>query len=228
MGEFYKSKKAASKFIMETSRPAIPGTIDIKLFRKGYLWGFTNENPHSLSRDTISFVDFIKLVAGENGTITIGASLHPYQLIGPSGTDIWENTFNHIRQNNSCDCSGLVTEKRFFHFVPAEANATPFVIWTDNRLLNMVNPEFSKFVPFTIPYLSVEDGRPPLWAVEISSALKRQGNANAYIEKINSASKFFLPESAFIVGFGEFDKRRPGELVDHYVRFLERSIRRNR
>ena len=203
-----------------------PNEITIDSFRKEYIWGFTQRNPmyHSSKKD--DFYNLIKPLTGENGTVTIGASFHPYQLIDKSGNDIWETLFNVVKINNFCNYHKLIEEKFFFHMVPPGPDAFPFLKWKDDRLYHEINPEFSKYVPFLIPYLTYDNKNEPVWLTELNQSISSKGNAHEFINKINAASRFFLPEPTFIIGFGIFDKNNLGELINNYVDFLNKHIKK--
>ena len=199
---------------------------DISHFKKGFLWGFTQGEPMKHSNSTEDFYKLINLVTGQNGTITIGASFHPYQLINDKNEDLWEQLFNVIKANKFCDIGEIIREKHFFHMNPPPKDFFKFNVWKDERLLTDINPEFGTYVPVIIPYLTFENGKEPFWLSQINEEVKKSGNAHNYIEKINNASKFILPEPTFIVGFGEFDKTNLKESADHFVNFLNSSIKR--
>jgi len=89
--------------------------ITLNSFRKEYIWGFTQGNPIRMSDNKYSFYNLIQPLTGVNGTITIGASFHPYQIINQAGDDIWETLYKVIEVNKFCDYKELIEEKYFFH-----------------------------------------------------------------------------------------------------------------
>lgn len=200
--------------------------VSINTFRKEYIWGFTQGNPMRHSNDKDAFYNLITPLTGINGTLTIGASFHPYQIIDKSGTDIWELVYNVVKANNFCDYVKLIKEKYFFHMNPPSPEAFPFNIWSDERLLNEVNPEFSKYVPFVIPYLTFENGKEPQWLSELNIGIKTKGNAQQFIDDINNASRFIMPAPTLIIGFGQFEKNKPSSLIDNFVNFLDQNIKK--
>jgi len=80
-------------------------------------------------------------------------------------------------------------------------------------------------VPFLIPYLTYNTAEDPLWLEKLHTAITTNGNAQEFIESVNNASRFLMPEPTFIIGFGVFEKNYPSELIDHYVDFLERHLK---
>ncbi len=200
--------------------------ITLSSFRKEFIWGFTQGNPMHHSENKDDFYKLIKPLTGDNGTITIGASFHPYQIIDKSDNDIWEILYNVIKTNNFCDYEKLISDKYFFHMTPPAAQAFPITMWQDDRLFHEVNPEFGKYVPFLIPYLTYNNTKEPNWLKELKRGIETVGNAHAFVEKVNSASRFLMPEPTFIVGFGEFDKNNRNALVDYYVNFLNKNIKK--
>lgn len=194
-------------------------------FRKEYIWGFTQGNPMRHSTDKDAFYQLIHKLVGNNPTITIGASFHPYQLVDAAGKDIWELTYEIIESNKYCDYDHLIAEKSFFHMNPPGAQAFPIVKWEDKRLYHEVNPEFGRLVPFVIPYLTFDDGTQPLWLDKLHEGIKEKGNAQEYVTEINTASRFIMPEPTFIIGFDEFHAHNPRPLVSNFVNFLDRHVR---
>ncbi|MBO9702646.1 MAG: hypothetical protein J7604_20710 [Sporocytophaga sp.] len=200
--------------------------ITLDSFRKEYIWGFTQGNPMRMSDNKNGFYNLIQPLTGINGTITIGASFHPYQIINQAGDDIWDTLFNVIEVNRFCDYKKLIEEKYFFHMNTPGPQAFPIGKWQDQRLYTEINPEFSKYVPFIIPYLTYNTGEDPLWLEKLHTAITTVGNAQEFIESVNNASRFLMPEPTFIIGFGIFEKNYPSELIDHYVDFLERHLKK--
>jgi hypothetical protein len=197
---------------------------EISHLKKGFLWGFTQGDPMKHSNSTQEFYKLINLVSGQNGTVTIGASFHPYQLINDKNEDLWEQLFNVIKANKFCDLGEIIREKHFFHMNPPSKEYFKINVWNDERLLTDYNPEFGTYVPVIIPYLTFENGKEPFWLTQINEEVKKSGNAHNYLDKINNGSKFLLPEPTFIVGFGEFDKNNLKGTVDNFVNFLNNSI----
>ncbi|GAL87746.1 ankyrin repeat-containing protein [Sporocytophaga myxococcoides] len=200
--------------------------ITLNSFRKEYIWGFTQGNPKRMSDDKNGFYKLIQPLTGNNGTITIGASFHPYQIINQSGDDIWETLYKVIEANKFCDYNHLIEEKYFFHMNTPGPQAFPIGNWEDQRLYTEINPEFSRFVPFLIPYLTYNTLEDPLWLEKLHMGIATVGNAQEFIESVNIASRFLMPEPTFFIGFGVFEKNNPSELIDHYVDFLERHLKK--
>jgi|SRR5690554_3447832 len=224
MGLFdFKKKKTLDEKPIETIKT---NSISINSFRKEFIWGFTQGNPMRQSTNKDDYYKLIRPLTGENGTITIGASFHPYQIIDKTGNDIWETLFNVIKANNFCDFNDLIEKKYFFHMNTPGPQAFPVITWQDERLLYDNNPEFSKYVPFLIPYLTFENGESPEWLLKLKSGINSVGNAHGFVDSINQASRFLMPEPTFIIGFGVFDKNNRSSLIDHYVNFLEKNIKK--
>ncbi len=202
-----------------------PAMENISSFRKEYIWGFTQGNPMRHSTDKQAFYDLIHLLTGDNATVTIGASFHPYQLLDKSGKDIWTTLYEVIEANKYCDLDELIQTKYFFHMNPPPANAFPIQKWQDTRLFHEVNPEFGKLVPFVIPYLTHNNGKQPVWLDKLHDGITTKGNAHDFITEVNQASRFIMPEPTFIIGFEEFFVNNPHKLVSHYVDFLEKHVK---
>jgi len=189
-------------------------------FRKEYLWGFTQGNPMRHSTDKDAFYKLIHLLTGDNATVTIGASFHPYQLLDKDGKDIWTTLYEVIEQNKFCDYNELIEQKFFFHMNPPGPEAFPIQKWKDTRLFHEVNPEFARLVPFVIPYLTHNNGEQPVWLMKLHEGITTKGNAHEFITEVNQASRFIMPEPSFIIGFEEFHVNNPNKMVGHFVDFL--------
>lgn len=194
-------------------------------FRKEYIWGFTQGNPMHHATDKQAFYDLIHPLTGDHGTITIGASFHPYQIMDETGGDVWSNVYEVIEQNKFCDINELINTKSFFHMNPPGPQAFPIRKWKDDRLFHERNPEFSKFVPFVIPYLTYNHGEHPLWLMKLRDGMISKGNAHEFITETNQLSRFLMPEPSFIIGFEEFHSHNPGKMINHFVDFLEAHIK---
>lgn len=228
MGFFDRFKKQKPTDVphqdVDIARFMTADLITLNSFRKEYIWGFTAGNPMRYWPDKNSFYNLVKLATGANGTITIGASFHPYQLLSKDGADVWEKVFHVIQANKYCDVAGLVREKWFFHMNPPGPGAFPLHVWPDERLLTEVNPEFATYVPFAIPYLTFENGKEPVYATEINAQVERSGFADEYIEAVTQAARFLLPAPSMVVGFGKFDNTNPSNTVSQYVDFLHHFL----
>lgn len=223
MGLFNFLKKKESVFDSSDLKSQKP-KINLR-FRKEYIWGFTQGNPMKQAGDKINFYKLIKPLTGSNGTITIGSSFHPYQIIDKNGVDLWDTIFSVIESNNFCDFEELITNKDFFHMVPPGSQAFPFNVWNDERLLTDNNPAFGKFVPFIIPYLTNDTGSSPEWVKSLNEEIDKNGNAHDFITKINEESRFLMPEPSFIIGFGQFEDNKPENLIDNFVDFMEKNLK---
>lgn len=197
----------------------------ITQFRKEYIWGFTQGNPMRHSDDKHAFYHLIHKLTGDNATVTIGASFHPYQLVNNEGTDIWTIAYTMIEQHKYCDFDQLIAEKSFYHMNPPGMQHFPIIKWEDKRLFHEVNPEFARLVPFIIPFLTYDDGMQPIWLDKLHEGIKAKGNAQEFVSEVNEASRFIMPEPTFIIGFDEFHAHNPRPLVSNFVNFLERHIK---
>jgi hypothetical protein len=200
--------------------------MSITDFRKEYIWGFTQGHPMRHSTDKDAFYKLIHPLTGDLAAITIGASFHPYQLLNGKDVDIWEDVYTIIEANKYCDMDELVRQKMFFHMNPPGVDAFPIRKWRDTRLFHEVNPEFSKLVPFVIPYLVYNDDQQPLWLTRLHEGILAHGHAQEFITATNNASRFLMPDPTFIIGFEEFHAHNPGKLINHFVDFLDQHLRK--
>lgn len=197
---------------------------DITQFRKEYMWGFTQGYPIKHSKDKEAFNKLMTLVS-KTGAISIGATFHPYHLLDGKGNVLWEIFLKTIEINNSSVLEILKDKKKIYHLDVPSAEQFQIVKWDDERLFVEHNPEFGKFVPFVLPFISYNDGEDPLWLTKLQEGLKEKYTAKDFIDKVNDAVRFFLPQPTFILGIDEFDKDNPSQLIDHYVNFLENVIK---
>lgn len=197
---------------------------DITQFRKEYMWGFTQGYPIKHSKDKEAFNKLMTLVS-KTGAISIGATFHPYHLLDGKGNDLWEIFLKTIEINNSSVLEILKDKKKIYHLDVPSAEQFQIVKWDDERLFVEHNPEFGKFVPFVLPFISYNDGEDPLWLTKLQEGLKEKYTAKDFIDKVNDAVRFFLPQPTFILGIDEFDKDNSSQLIDHYVNFLENVIK---
>ncbi|WP_224369210.1 hypothetical protein [Hyalangium versicolor] len=196
----------------------------VGMWRSSYLWGFTSGFPMRHSTDREAFARLIGLATGDRGAVTIGASFHPYQLVNAKGVTVWQQTLVAIITQKFCDLKQIATTPTFFHMNPPGPQAFPILIWPDKRLTTDVTPAFGKYVPFVIPYADLDDGSVPHWRMRLAEEVATHGHAHAYLESINAALRFLLPDPAFVVGFGILDEEHPETLVEQFVTFAQQSF----
>src|SRR6476660_3781222 len=80
-----------------------------------YLYGLT-DNPYRQSSDASSFSQLYNKVIGKKGGIIIGSSFHPYQLVNPKGTTVWQAGYVQLYVNEKKDeaFSAIINEKAQF------------------------------------------------------------------------------------------------------------------
>lgn len=182
-----------------------------------YIYGLT-DNPFRQSYDFESFRKLYKKVIGVKGGIVISSSFHPYQLVNPKGTTVWQAAYVELYSNDKKDAvfNAIINDNRLF-FADPSLTFQDIMVWPDTRLTNDENPVFSKFVPFVIPFLVYNPTEELNWDNEIALGIKTNGNASDYVEQITQMTRFLLPEPSFVLGFDEFDEKNPSKLIDNFI-----------
>lgn len=182
-----------------------------------YLYGLTN-HPFRQSNDFKLFLELYKKVIGTNGGIIIASSFHPYQLINPKGTNVWQAGYVQLYLNNKKEeaFKSIINDNGQFLVDPSAA-FNEIMVWPDTRLTNEENPIFSKYIPFVIPFLVYKPTKELNWEIEISMEMATMGNASNYVEQITNLTRFIMPEPSFILGFDKFDETNPSRLIDNFI-----------
>ena len=196
--------------------------MNLTEFNCYYLYGLT-DNPFRQSEDLESFKALYKRVIGEQGGLLIGSSFHPYQLITPKGTTVWQAAYVQTQLDGEAGAvmDSIVPKHRQLLVDPSPAFKT-LNVWPDSRLSFEENPVFSKYVPFVVPFLVYKTAAPIEWDLQIEKAMKAHGNAGDYVNSVTEALRFLMPSPSFILGFDEFKEENPSKLIDHFIRFLPR------
>jgi hypothetical protein len=187
-----------------------------------YLYGLT-DNPFRQSSDIEAFKALYKLVIGEQGGLLIGSSFHPYQLITPKGTTVWQAAYVQTQLDGEAGAvmDSIIPKNRQLLVDPSPAFKS-LNIWPDSRLSFEENPVFSKYVPFIVPFLVHKTSEPIQWDLQIEKAMKAHGNPGDYVNSVTEALRFLMPSPSFVLGFDEFNEENPSKLIEHFIRFLPR------
>ncbi|AGC41953.1 ankyrin repeat-containing protein [Myxococcus stipitatus DSM 14675] len=196
---------------------------DFASWTQGYLYGFAGYAPMKHSSDAAAFVELIQRIT-QRPVITIGASLHPYQLLRPEGLSIWSYTLLRMHSQQQAALLEVGNGRASVHTVPP-ADAFPMSQWSDKRLFTDVNPVFGQYVPFVIPYLVPKEDGPPYWEKRMAAEVAAHGHATPYLESINEALRFLLPHPAFVVGIDAFDEKNPHAVVQNFVDVAEKLLK---
>lgn len=198
-----------------------------------YIYGFVNGNPERHSSDMLGFGELSSIIIGKGGGITIGAAMHPYQALHPE-TNIWASCLDYIKASNCVDLAELARDSSTYHMNPPQQ--LPFLPVADTRLLPKVNPDYGRFVPYLIPYITFSTQ--PLTCVEyaIKDAVSKFGNANDYMNSISEACSFLfrsnMPNNGaeeasghnMPIGFGIYTPGQESLVVDDFERFRNSSL----
>jgi hypothetical protein len=182
-----------------------------------YIYGLT-DNPFRQSNNFKAFGELYKKVIGINGGIIIGSSFHPYQLVNPKGTTVWQAGYVQLYINNKKDeaFNAIINDNGIF-LVDPSSSFKDVMVWPDTRLTNEENPIFSKYVPFIIPFLVYRMTEQTNWDIEITLGMETKGNASEYVEQITNLTRFMMPEPSFILGFDEFEETNTSRLIDNFI-----------
>lgn len=189
----------------------------LQYFACYYVYGFT-DNPFQQSSDSSALEELYKTVIGTTGGIIIPSSFHPYQLVNPQGTTVWQAAYAqlHATDSNAEALNAIAHDNAHFVVDPSAAFGDMHV-WPDTRLTTDENPVFAKYVPFVIPFLVYRTAKQPEWDKEIAAAMATTGNASAYVTQVTNAIRFMMPAPAFVLGFDEFDEAHPQRVVDNFI-----------
>ncbi|RYX80165.1 hypothetical protein EON73_05665 [bacterium] len=212
--ELFKKKQQTQ---VSTGENKIIDQTSLSNFKFYYLYGFT-DNPNQISNDTNQFNELYKLVIGHVGGVIITNSYHPYFIVNPKGTTVWTAAYVKLFVNNKKDevFESIINDNAVY-IVDTSTVFKDINVWTDIRLTYDENPIFSKYVPFIIPFLVKDTGKQLNWNKEIDVNISTNKHASQYIEKVNRAINFFMPDPTFIIGFDEFDDENPSRLIDKIV-----------
>lgn len=186
-------------------------------FRQFYLYGFTDNNPFKQSEDVRSFNLLYEKVIGDIGGIIISSSFHPYQIVNQKGTTIWQAAYvqAYLNENREAAFEAMKNENAKFLINPS-SSFKEFMIWPDIRLNIKQEPVFEKFIPFIIPFLVYKPKTHLKWDMEIKISESQDQSMN-YLEDVNNAIRFLMPEPSFVLGLAEFDEKTPSALIDNFL-----------
>jgi hypothetical protein len=196
-------------------------TISLSNFNYYYLYGFT-DNPNNVAADKQLFGELYHKVIGDIGGIAINNSFHPYFIVNKKGTTVWSAAYVKMYVNQDHDeAFRNIRVNNAIYTIDAAPMFLEVNVWPDTRLTYDENPLFSRYVPFIIPFLVYNSKQEMRWDYEIAKGVAEKGNASDYVEYINNAIRFFMPEPAFIIGFDEFDETNPSGLIDNFINCKE-------
>ena len=191
-----------------------PSLTDFACF---YLYGFTNY-PYQQSADLAKFGELYSLLIGNHGGLGIASSFHPYQLVNEAGVSVWYTAYAQLyTQPNRLELFAEMTVERASFVVASPASFAEFHLWPDTRLTTDENPIFGRFAPFVIPFLVRKDPELLRWDAEFTAAEGGNSRLRSYLDAVNAATKFVQPAPAFVLGFDEFDERRPEQLIEKFL-----------
>lgn len=214
----------------EVGSGARSGSADI-VPRFEYMWGFVNASPTYYSGDLRQFGILAGKVFKNGCGVSIGASLHPYQALHPVD-NIWQSCLDYIRQSGCVDLRALVEKSESYHMNPPRDGS--FHRLADKRLLYEVNPIYSKYVPFLIPYISFNEDPITHGEACLARMAKERGDASPFLDDLSAALAFlFRPENGslppdqlvnhqpypMVLGFGIYTPGEEADVISEFERF---------
>ena len=194
--------------------PAGPTANDFAGF---YLYGLTAQ-PYHPTTDFVKLGELYKLVIGAHGGFALASTFHPYQLLGPGGVSVWYTAYAQFyAQPNRVEMFGEMTlEKTPFVITPPDSFAE-YHVWPDSRLTATENPVFGRYVPFVLPFLVRKSPEALRWDAELAAADGDRERLGWYLEAVTEALRFVQPAPAFVLGFEQFDKQYPEQLIERFL-----------
>ena len=186
-------------------------------FKSYYLYGFTDE-PNRVAEDPNLLIKAYRNVIGDMGGIAVSNSFHPYFIVNQKGTTVWQAAYVKLFVNKKKDeLFQSIIHNNAVCVVDTAVIFTTMHVWPDTRLTYQENPEFSKYVPFILPFLGYETGKRMRWDDQIKQGIAEKGHASDYVETVTASLRFFMPQPAFVMGFDEFDETNPSALIDNFI-----------
>lgn len=186
-------------------------------FKAYYLYGFTT-NPNNTAKDNDLLIEVYQRVIGDVGGIAINNSFHPYYIINRKGLTVWNAAYLKVACSEDKDeLLQRVTQSTAVCVADTASIFNELNVWPDTRLTDSENPVFSRYVPFIIPFLVYDTGKPMRWDYEIRQGIAEKGHASDYVEAVTKSVQFFMPAPTFVIGFDEFDEKAPSALIDNFI-----------
>jgi hypothetical protein len=199
---------------MPAPTPAIPSLSEFASF---YLYGLS-PNPYLQSTDLEKFGQLYSLVIGNHGGVSLSSSFHPYQLVSEAGLTVWYTAYAQLyAQPDRAALFEAMTDEQARYVVAPPASFAEFQVWPDTRLTSVVNPVFSHYIPFVLPFLVRKGPAALRWDAEFAAAAGDPVRIQPYLEAVTEAIRFVQPAPAFVLGFGEFDEQQPEQLIEKFM-----------
>jgi hypothetical protein len=199
---------------MPAPTPAIPSLSEFASF---YPYGLS-PNPYLQSTDLEKFGQLYSLVIGNHGGVSLSSSFHPYQLVSEAGLTVWYTAYAQLyAQPDRAALFEAMTDEQARYVVAPPASFAEFQVWPDTRLTSVVNPVFSHYIPFVLPFLVRKGPAALRWDAEFAAAAGDPVRIQPYLEAVTEAIRFVQPAPAFVLGFGEFDEQQPEQLIEKFM-----------
>jgi hypothetical protein len=222
-GLFKKKEKESVEEIKNVKSPfEIPSN-----WEHHYIYGFINGNSFQTISDLNAVIEIVKNTVGNKGFIGIDSIFHPYNLVNHKGATAWDLAWFRAYVQDNGKFIGEIAENKTATIIKAETLNLKdnYRIWPNNDLDSEKNIQYSKYVPFVLPYLVYKNSDESHWSGMIKAEIELQGHANTYIENFNSVFSKFVNGHVMTLGFGEFNRENLDELIEKFTDFYEKNIK---
>ncbi|WP_418124676.1 hypothetical protein ACNFU2_08860 [Chryseobacterium sp. PTM-20240506] len=201
-------------------------SFDPSLWNSHYIYGFINGNPIQKISDKEAVSEIIRNTVGNQGFIAIDSIFHPYYLVNQNGATAWDLAWFSIFLKEKKVITEVANNETAIVVESDNLGLKQFRVWPNDSLDPNKYQQYQKFVPFILPYLtySKNEETPPHWTKMIEAEIQLQGHAETYIENFNSVFSQFVSGHIMTLGFGQFDRENPDDLLERFTDFYENNI----
>ena len=191
-----------------------------------YIYGFINGSPMQKISDKEAVSEIIRNTVGNQGFIAIDSIFHPYYLVNQKGATAWDLAWFSIYLKEKNAITEIANNETAMVVESENLGLDQFMVWPNDSLDPNKHQQYQKFVPFIFPYLtySKNEENPPHWTKMIGAEIELQGHAETYIENFNSVFSQFVSGHIMTLGFGQFDRNDPNDLLERFTDFYENNI----
>ncbi|MBT2622796.1 hypothetical protein [Chryseobacterium sp. ISL-6] len=201
-------------------------SFDPSHWNSHYIYGFINGNPLQQISDKEAVSEIIRNTVGNQGFIAIDSIFHPYYLVNQKGATAWDLAWFSIYLKEKKAIAEIANNETAMVVESQNLGLDQFMVWPNDSLDPNKHQQYQKFVPFIFPYLtySKNEENPPHWTKMIEAEIELQGHAETYIENFNSVFSQFVSGHIMTLGFGQFDRNNPDDLLERFIDFYENNI----
>lgn len=201
-------------------------SFDPSQWNAHYIYGFINGNPMQQISDKEAVSEIIRNTVGNQGFIAIDSIFHPYYLVNQKGATAWDLAWFSIYLKEKNAITEIANNETAMVVESENLGLDQFMVWPNDSLDPNKHQQYQKFVSFIFPYLtySKNEENPPHWTKMIEAEIELQGHAETYIENFNSVFSQFVSGHIMTLGFGQFDRNNPNDLLERFTDFYENNI----